>query len=333
MNSAETSNPALAASTRYDNMPTSDFVVALDFGGTKIDVATADLDGHILEQQRLATHAQQGAVQAVERAITVACTLIARSTAKTGGYCLAAGAVSPGVIEPDRILLAPNVPGWTHLALRDMLCEGLKLPREYVIVGNDVKAAAAAEVRWGSLQGADPAIFLNLGTGIAAALVFGGQVQAGAHRASGEIGYSLRGTSDIKGFTEGRAPLEEIVGGRAIGERGSKLLGENLSAAEVFASPNAHMRLLVDETLAEIAVHVANLAILIDPARIAVGGGLMNSGELILSVLTSRLQTAVPFPPELVKARFVHDAALRGAVALALTAIANMHDATKLAHH
>jgi glucokinase len=77
----------------------------------------------------------------------------------------------------------------------------------------------------------------------------------------------------------------------------------------------------VSEALAELAVHVANLAILIDPARLAVGGGLMGSGRRVLDALESRLREAVPFPPELVPARFGPDGALRGAVALALDAV------------
>jgi len=79
----------------------------------------------------------------------------------------------------------------------------------------------------------------------------------------------------------------------------------------------------VDEMLAELATHVANLAILIDPARIAVGGGLMSSGDVILRALAFRLGYAVPFPPEIVPARFLNDASLHGAIALALTGSVN----------
>jgi glucokinase len=40
----------------------------------------------------------------------------------------------------------------------------------------------------------------------------------------------------------------------------------------------------------------------------------------VLAALERRLRSAVPFPPELVTAGFVHDGPLRGAVALALGA-------------
>src|SRR5207237_6125543 len=148
---------------------------------------------------------------------------------------------------------------------------------------------------------------LSLGTGIAAAIVIGGQVLTGAHGAAGEIGYNLRSVLDYSGAAHGRAPLEEAIGGRFIGERGSLLLGEPLSAADVFAHADARARFLVDETLAELATHVANLAILIDPARIAVGGGLMSSGDVILRVLAFRLEYTFPFPPALFLSKFFTD--------------------------
>jgi glucokinase len=294
--------------------------VALDFGGTKIDVATANLDGQLLQQHRLETHASQGAEQAIERAFAMARNLIATKTEMTDGHCLAVGGVSPGIILPDRVLFAPNIPGWEELALLDMIREGIGIPR--VAVGNDVKAAAVAEVRWGSLKEADPAVFLNLGTGIGAALVISGRVHTGAHGAAGEIAYHLRGLSNERGVAYGHAPLEEAVGGRAIGDRGSILLKRKMSAADVFADSDIRARSLVADILAELAVHVANITIFIDPMRIALGGGMMGSAEVILSFLTSRLHSAVPFPPEVVQAQFVHDGALRGAVALALEACA-----------
>jgi glucokinase len=253
----------------------------------------------------------------MRRALDEAAGLVARRR----GRCLGAGVVCPGVIRPDRVDLVPSLPGWERLALHDVLREGLGL--ECVAVANDVKAAAEAEARWGSLRGADPGLFVSLGTGLAAALVVGGRVVSGAHGAAGEVGYCLRGASDEAGAADGRAPLEEFASGAGIGWRGGVLLGRPVSAAEVFAlaetEPAVHT--LVEETLAELAVHLANWCVLLDPARVAVGGGLMRSADRVLDALARRLRSAVPFPPELVAAHFVEDGALHGAIALALDAL------------
>ena len=66
---------------------------------------------------------------------------------------------------------------------------------------------------------------------------------------------------------------------------------------------------------------MANWSVLVDPARVAVGGGLMRSAEVVLDALARRLRAAVPFAPELVAAHFVEDAALQGAIALVLDAL------------
>ena len=162
-------------------------VLAVDFGGTKVDVAVAGPDGRVLATERLATDAARGAGQVVDRALDAAHALLADRP------LLAAAAASPGIVLDDRILLAPNVPGWTELALAERLRDGLGI--QAVVTATDVKAATLAELRWGALQGADPGVFLNLGTGLAAGIAIGGQVLAGAHGAAGEIGYALRGAA------------------------------------------------------------------------------------------------------------------------------------------
>ena len=297
-----------------------DFVLGIDFGGTKIALATAGLDGSLMESDRLETEAGNGAVQAVDRALARAQELLSATARNGGGCCVAVSAVSPGIVYEDHVALAPNVPGWQELRLPALLREHFGLAR--AAVGTDVKAAAVAELRWGSLRGADPALLLILGTGIAAAVVVGGEVVHGANGAAGEIGYSLRGTCESTGAADGHAPLEEFAGGRAIGERASALLGAPMTAAEVFDNPDPRAGELVGAALDALAVQVANMAILLDPARIAVGGGLMSSPGAILDALERRLRVAAPFAPELVPAQFVHDGPLRGAIALALDEVA-----------
>ncbi len=63
-----------------------------------------------------------------------------------------------------------------------------------------------------------------------------------------------------------------------------------------------------------------NLAIAVNPARIAVGGGMTRSWDRIGPRLEEALLAGVPYPPDLVLAHFPHDAPLLGAVALAVDA-------------
>lgn len=297
---------------------TTDLILGIDFGGTKVAIGIADLSGDVLVQHRLETDAMAGAVQAVDRTMAAASGLLDAYLPDWPNRLAAIGVVSPGIVLPERILLAPNVPGWEQLRLRERVAA--RFATIPTAVGTDAKAAALAEWRWGALAGADPGVFLTVGTGLAAAILIGGRVIPGANGASGEIGYNLRGVTDHGGYAAGSASLEEAVAGRGLGERASALLGRPSTAAELFtlADRDPAARTLLADALDELAVHVANLAIAIDPARIAVGGGLTASADVLLPALRGRLAQAVPFPPELVTARFDQDGALRGAIALAL---------------
>jgi glucokinase len=295
---------------------TDGHVLAVDFGGTKAGLAVVDAAGTVLASERLPIHADRGAEQAVARTIEAARSLLADAG---GGALLGSGVASPGIVQRDRVLLAPNVPGWSELRLQDTFETALGVP---ALCATDVKAAALAEARWGHLHGVHTGVHLNLGTGLALAVVVDGLVLTGAHGAAGEIGYNLLVAGDRSGPHEGHAPLEERAGGGAIGLRG-RAVGGNGDAASVFALARTEpaAAAFLEETLDELAVHVANAAILVDPARITVGGGMAGSGDVVLPALRAVLDRAVPFPPELTIARFAHNGPLVGAAALAWDAV------------
>ncbi|MFC9256961.1 ROK family protein [Amycolatopsis thailandensis] len=299
-------------------MTGEELILGIDFGGTKVAIGLADRAGSLLVTRRLDTDAQAGAEQVVSRALAAARKLLADEGAADD--LAAIGVVSPGIVLEDRILLAPNVPGWEELRLRELVAD--EFGGVGIEVGTDAKAAALAEWRWGALADTDPAVFLSLGTGIAAAVLVGGRLLTGANGAAGEIGYNLLSPQDTDGFASGAAPLEEAVGGRGLGGRASVLLGRPVTAGELFglAREDARAKDLVGAALDELSMHVANLAIALDPQRIAVGGGLVRSADILLPALRERLARAVPFPPELVSAKFDQDASLLGAIAIALDA-------------
>ena len=101
-----------------------------------------------------------------------------------------------------------------------------------------------------------------------------------------------------------------------------------MTAADIFEAGRGDPELdeLLTRFVAELAFHLVNLAICINPVRISVGGGMVRSWERLRPYLENALSTGVPFPPELVVAQFPYDAPLLGAVALAVDA-AQGHDA------
>ena len=194
-------------------------VLGLDFGGTKIAAAVCDPAGNKLASAVVSSRAELGAAASFAHGIATAKELL-HATAD-GSQLVAVGAATFGIPFEDRVELAPAIRGWEALAFGRELAAAF--PGARVAAATDAKAAARAEVRWGSLAGYDPAVYLNLGTGLAAAVVTGGQVVTGRHGAAGEIGYSLREHADV-GLPAGwRMMLEDMVSGLALARRAAKL--------------------------------------------------------------------------------------------------------------
>lgn len=297
-------------------------VIAIDFGGTKIDIALADATGGILHRVRLATEAERGPQQALDR-VAAAVHEIRAHASRQGRPVRGFAAVSPGVVQEDRILLVPNLPGWETLALERRLQSVLGV--DSVTVWNDVRAGALAELRHGNLRGTDPGLYISLGTGIAAAVTVGGTVLHGAHQAAGEIAYTGVEAGPFSAAATDHAPLENVVGGKALGARASELLGTPVDAAALFARTDEAARQIAHHALGVLAGAIANIAVLLDPARIVVGGGMMASADVLLPVLNAQIRRSVPFPPDLMEARFTEDASLHGAIVLALEAERSSH--------
>jgi glucokinase len=295
-------------------MTASPVLLGLDFGGTKIAVAVCGMAGDRIGSATIASGGEQGAQASFGRGIRAARQLL--ESAAPGAPLAAVGVSTFGIPFEDRVELAPAIGGWGQLAIGRELRAAF--PGVAIAMATDAKAAALAEARWGALAGCDPALYLNLGTGLSAALVIGGQVVGGANGAAGEIGYNLRAVSDVALGLQARVPLEDMVSGRAVGRRAVP----PMSAAEVFAASPGDPQLdhIISEFVAELAFHIVNLAIFVNPVRIAVGGGLVGSWDRLAPALARALDAGTPFPPELAAAHFPADAPLIGAVALAADA-------------
>ena len=289
-------------------------LVGFDFGGTKVAVVLADRDGARVADRVLSTDAEQGAEQAVHRAIAAARGLLDERKAGVA----AVGVATMGITREDHVELAPNVPGWERLALPRLLRE--EFGTTPVAIANDVKAAAVAELTWGELRNVSTGIYVNLGTGFATTLIVGGAVLEGAHGAAGEIGYWARSRTDALGNRDGRGPVEDYVSGVGVADRARSELGVEGGVAALATSGDPQAAAFLADLYDEIALHIANLAIALDPEVVVLGGGFARSSDQLCAAVADRVQAQVPYPPELRVARFGGDAAIAGAIALAMQA-------------
>lgn len=309
-------------------------VLGFDFGGTKIAVALRRSDGRTFGDCIVDTEPAAGGLANLERAVSAAQRLMANVGASV--ELAAVGACTFGIPREEGVALAPVIPGWDALPLRRLIEEAFSVP---VAVLTDVKAAAVAEARFGALAGADPGLYLNLGTGLAAAIVVDGRVVRGAHGASGEIAYNLRSPEDLWG--SGTLPvLEDVVSGRGLSIAAAALVDgagpapawSERPASDVFtrAASETGYAELISRFTRELAYHLVNLVIALDPEVVAVGGGIVGSWGVLAPSLAQALEAHVPYPPRLVVGAFPHDAALRGAIAEGFALAARASDGSTM---
>lgn len=121
-------------------------VLGIDIGGTKISLCAADVSGEVLASDRIETRSDDGASVVVQRLVRAAEAMIQAVRSERGASVCGVGVVTPGVVGPSGVKLAPNNVGWDTLALSSTVRERLDL--QAVEADNDAKAATAAEARW-----------------------------------------------------------------------------------------------------------------------------------------------------------------------------------------
>jgi glucokinase len=255
------------------NAMAKNYVVAVDLGGTKLAAALVDAKGNVSQQMSDAvdTHSSLAPVKQI---VEVARELI---HAKGGKKNISGiGVAVPGLVRRDGTVWAPNLKGWSRMALAQRLKRGLGLP---VMVESDRNAAVLGEAWCGAARGKSDAIVLMVGTGIGAGILSGGNLVRGAHELSGCAGWMV--VAEAKGReAQNAGQLESLAAGPAI----ARAAGAG-NAEEVAEAARRGDRASIDVYLEAgrmLGYGVANLVSLFDPEVVVIGGGLAKAGDLFL---------------------------------------------------
>lgn len=298
-------------------MPAGTAVLALDIGATKLAAGIGAPDGEVSRLATAPTNASEGAESVLARALELAQRVHAEASS-AGDQVEAIGVSTMGYTYDNRVELATNVPGWTKLRIPQAVAKAF--PDLPATIGNDVHVAAQAEMAWGSLQGVSDAIYLNLGSGISAGIVCGGNFLKGADGAAGEVGYTLfRGRPEERMAANGLGPFEAYFGGAGAARRlAEKGLPASVADTLELTATNPEAREFIDDLWTGIAVMIVNMCTVLNPSVVSLGGGYVRGDSGVLERIKELTQQAAPFPPQITRARFGADASLRGAVAIAL---------------
>ncbi|HEV7825735.1 MAG TPA: ROK family glucokinase [Mycobacteriales bacterium] len=268
--------------------------IGVDVGGTKVLGGVVTPDGEVLATERRATPLDDAPQTAVVIAEVVA--------ELTDAYpdVEAVGVGAAGWIDAQRstVMFAPNV-AWRNEPLRDRIADKVGLP---VVVENDANTAAWAEYRFGAARGMADVLLITVGTGIGGGIITGGALFRGAYGVAAEFGHVRVVPDGLPCGCGRRGCFEQYCSGRA-------LVREARALAE--ADPHHAMRMLAlaggdpdsiqgpqvtqaaeegDPAAREafavigkwLGQGLADLVSIWDPGLIVVGGGVAESGDLLL---------------------------------------------------
>lgn len=301
--------------------------IAVDIGGTRLRAAVYPLEG-LTADEVTRIHTQDASATPLERLIT----LLEDVWPENGAVKVISVAV-PGPTNPYEgvVIDAPNIKGWENLPLKRILEERFNTP---VALGNDANMAALGEWRYGAGQGHHDMLYLTISTGIGSGIIIKDKLLLGARGLAGELGHTtvlVNGpvcgcgqAGHLEALASGTAMLrwvEEQLGRGAVSSlpTDKTLTGKMITLAAETGDDLAIQALARTGTYAGIAL--ASHLHIFNPSIVVIGGGVSQSGDLLLQPLRRALQEHVMAPQYLenlivTRALFGDEAGLIGALTL-----------------
>lgn len=259
--------------------------IGLDIGGTKIAGAVIDPSGSVVARDRRDTPHGDGeavvkvCIQSAEYLLTVA---------RSGGLLPGPIALAmPGTIDgrTGTVVDSP-VLSMQRVPVVEIAQQALGHP---VTVLHDVKAAAFGELVAGAGIGKADAAYLNLGTGVSIAFVFGWKVHQGSSGTAGEIGHVVVEPDGLPCNCGRRGCLETVASGPAIARAAGQADGRLETVAEAARSGDARAVEAFARAAEYLGRVLADFAMVMDVGLLMVGGGVSEVGAPLLAPLQESL--------------------------------------------
>jgi predicted NBD/HSP70 family sugar kinase len=296
------------------------YVAAIDLGPTRTRLAVADLRGDRVADRIVPTPAHRGPAALLGRLADDLRALMRDADAPMQRLLVVA-AGAPGAVDTDTgvVSFAPNLKGWSGVPMRDILERALGAP---VLVENDVNLAVLGEHGQGAARGHQTCAFVFVGTGIGAGILIDGELHRGNSFMAGEIAVMCMGPEYVDVDFGTRGCLETLAGLQALAARwpkGARGDPEEWMAAlfEAAEGGDKTARRAVDETATLIGIAVANVAAVVDPSLIVLGGALMAQGGPLVAKVRTVVARIARAPLEIAVSALGKDAPLCGCLIVA----------------
>lgn len=261
-------------------------LLSIDFGGTRTRVGWYSEALELITRDEGLSHTEESIDAVIERIIQLACQVV-----PDGQIPKAIGICAPGPqAYTGYIRYAHTLPTWDNIPLAQRISAAFNDAPTFM--ENDANLAALAEYQFGAAQGADPALYLTVSTGIGGGAIIGGQLFTGWRGLAIEPGhikfpakdgkiYSLEALSSGTGIA--RIAREKLASSdtpsilRNVETVDGKAVGEAAAQGDALALEG------VTEAGRWLGLGLVAMVHLFNPQVIVIGGSVVNLGELIFA--------------------------------------------------
>ncbi|HEM3578061.1 TPA: ROK family glucokinase [Streptococcus suis] len=314
-------------------------IIGIDLGGTSVKLAILTTSGEIQEKWSIKTNILDDGSHIVPDIIE---SILHRfeTHGLTKDDFLGVGMGSPGVVDSEAgtVIGAYNLNWKTLQLVKEQFESALGLP---FFIDNDANVAALGEQWVGAGNNNPNVVFMTLGTGVGGGVIAAGNLIRGVKGAGGELGHitvdfdepfactcGKKGCLETVASATGIVNLSRRYADQYAGDAKLKQMiddGQDVTAKDVFdlAKEGDDLALIVYRHFSEyLGVACANIAAVLNPAYIVLGGGVSAAGDFLLDgvrkVFAENSFPQIKESTQIVLATRGNDAGVLGAASLVL---------------
>jgi glucokinase len=220
------------------------------------------------------------------------------SSLREAGEIERVGLAIPGLVnrETDRVLVSTGLPSFVRADLHDEL---MKATGSHLELENDANAAAYAEYKLGAARDVQDFFYIHIGDSVGGAFILDGKLWTGVSGCAGEVGHTTINPDGNQCECGNIGCLETVASGPNIARRARERLNRDstsslsrLATTDDFTAQDLAREatngddfsiMMIQRTGRYIGTAVAGIINLLSPARIVLGGAVVEAGDLILN--------------------------------------------------
>lgn len=283
------------------------YVLAVDIGGTKMDIAFINQYGSLLEPaQRLLVPFDEQGIAKPDVILDLLEPYVNRAKKEFSSFPGIGLSICGNIdTETGDAVLVANL-YWRNVPFGRMARERFGVPN---FPATDVRMALMAEVLWGKAKGLKNVAWMTLGTGYGGYLFLDGKIYGGAHGFAGNLGHNIydERTGELCGCGQ-KGCFESFVAGPAIACQGQlavkqgeskilKDLSENgrlpVTTKTVFQAESLGDQAsieIIEEVVRKLGISLSSMVNLLDLEMIVLGGSVWKGSPEFIQCVDRRVR-------------------------------------------